>query len=268
MITAGVDIGSLSANAVILKDNDILSYSNIRVGPDSAEASRQAMDEALEGTGLSPSDLEYIVATGYGRVICPSANKNITEISCHSMGAHWLFPTVRTVLDMGGQDCKAIRCNSTGKVTNFLMNEKCAAGTGRSIEVVASLFGMPLEEVGPLSLQISDGPVPISQICVIFAKSEILGLLRQGAAKNDILAGYCAALTQRIVGLLERTGIEKEVVISGGIAKNIGIVSRIEESLGLKALIPFEPQIVGALGAALFAASALEKQKGPPADSW
>lgn len=261
MITAGVDVGSMSANALILRDDEIVSYSVIPTGADSPATARKALDDALDGTGLRLEDIEYIVSTGYGRVVVPFANKNVTEISCHARGAHWFFPEVRTILDMGGQDCKAIRCDENGKVTNFAMNDKCAAGAGRSMEVVSRLLNVPLEEIGPLSLDIQEAPAPISSTCTVFAKSEMLALLRRGRHKNDILAGACQALVARVAALLARVGLAPELAVTGGIAKNIGVVTRLEERLGVKARICFEPQIVGALGAALFAQDALRRQQ-------
>jgi benzoyl-CoA reductase subunit A len=253
MITAGVDIGSLTGEALILEDNNILAWSLISTGADSAETANRATDVALKKASLSLNDIDYIVSTGYGRVVVPFAHKNITEISCHAKGAHWFSPQVRTILDMGGQDCKAIRCDATGKVTDFVMNDKCAAGAGRSMEVMAELLEIPLEDLGRRSLELVKGEVAISSTCVVFARSEVLGYLRQGIHKNDILAGVCEALASRVYTLLKRVGVEKEFVISGGIAKNIGVVKRLEEKIGLKASLAFEPQIVGALGAALFA---------------
>ena len=253
MITCGIDVGSLSAEAVILMDSEIEAYSLIRTGPDSAQTARQALDEALQKTDIPRPEIDYTVATGYGRVIVPFADRNITEISCHAKGAHYFLPSVHTILDMGGQDCKAIRCDQTGKVKNFLMNDKCAAGTGRALEVMASLLQIPLEEIGPLSLKFGGAPAKISNTCVVFAKSEVLSLMREGVPPNEILAGLCDGIADRVSALIRRVGIEADFVISGGISKNSGIVKRLEERLQIKAFISDEPQIVGAVGAALFA---------------
>ena len=261
MITAGVDIGSLTGKALILEDDNILAWSLIRTNPDSNVTVQRAMDAALEKAGLSLDDMDYVVSTGYGRLVVPFAQRNVTEISCHAKGAHWFFPEVRTILDMGGQDCKAIRCDDTGKVTNFAMNDKCAAGAGRSMEVMADLLQVPLDDLGELSLQIVDAMVPISNTCVVFAKSEALSHLRRGKHRSDILAGVCDALATRVHSLMQRVGIESEFVISGGIAKNIGIVKRLTDKTGLTPRISFEPQIVGALGAALFARESLQREQ-------
>jgi len=259
MITAGVDIGSRTAKALIFKDNKILSYGIIPTGADSIKTAQNVMNMALKNTALSLRDIGYLVSTGYGRVLVPFANKNITEISCHAKGAHWFFPTVRTVLDLGGQDCKAIRCDEKGHITNFVMNDKCAAGTGRFMEVMAKTLELPLDDIGKLSLQTVKEPCSISSVCAVFAKSEVLALLRHGEDKNDILAGLCEAFASRVFNLLSMIEIEREFVISGGIAKNIGLVRRLEERAGLSANIPSEPQIVGALGAAVFAKELLER---------
>jgi len=261
MKTAGVDIGSLTGKALILEDHNIMSWSLIPTNPDPNVTVKKAIDIALEKAHLSISDMDYVVSTGYGRLTVPFAQRNITEISCHAKGAHWFFPEVRTILDMGGQDCKAIRCDDTGKVTNFAMNDKCAAGAGRSMEVMADLLQLPLDNLGQLSLEIVEAEVPISNTCVVFAKSEALSHLRRGKNKSDILAGVCEALATRVYSLMKRVGIESEFVISGGIAKNIGIVKRLTDKTGLTPRISFEPQIVGALGAALFAQEILERER-------
>jgi benzoyl-CoA reductase subunit A len=255
MITAGIDIGSLSTNVVILRDDKIIVSHNILTGPDPCETSTQVMQESLAMTDrdFSEDDIDYIVATGYGRVVVPFSDKTVTEISCHAKGNHFFFPEVRTILDMGGQDCKAITCDEKGKVTNFVMNDKCAAGTGRFLERVASTLGISLPDLGPLSLQTVKGPADISHYCAVFAQQDILLLKRQGVYLTDILAGACEGIVKRIYPLLQQLGIRPDFAISGGVAKNIGIVSRLEKKLGMKANIAFDSQIVGALGAALFA---------------
>jgi len=258
MVTCGIDVGSLSSEAVIFVDMDIAAYSIIRTGPESAQTAVTALEEALKNTDINKKDIELTVATGYGRVIVPFADKNITEIACHAKGAHYFFPSVRTILDMGGQDCKAIRCDEKGKMTSFLMNDKCAAGTGRSMEVMADLLQVRLEEIGPLSLKARGEPVKISNTCVVFAKSEVLSLMRQGVNINDILAGLCDGIAERVKGLIRIVGVEEDFVISGGISKNSGVVKRLEQKLGVMSHISFEPQIVGAVGAALFARDLLQ----------
>lgn len=252
MIVTGIDIGSRSAQAVILKDNEILTYSSIETGPESAKTAGNAMDEALKGTNFTLKDIDYIVATGYGRVIVPFAQENITEIACHARGAHWYFSLGRTILDMGGQDCKVIRGNEKGEVTNFVMNDKCAGGTGRFFELVADVLDVPLQHIGELSLE-SSKKIVFSSVCAVFAKTEAISLFRRGAEKSDILEGLHEAVSRRVVALMQRVGIEEDFIITGGIAKNVGMVKKIEKKTGIRAFIPPEPQIIGALGAALFA---------------
>jgi bzd-type benzoyl-CoA reductase Q subunit len=219
------------------------------------------MDWALEGTGLTLDKVQYTVGTGYGRVNVPFAQRAVTEIACHGRGAHFMYgPTVRTVLDMGGQDCKAIHIDAQGKVTNFLMNDKCAAGTGRGLEVFADLLGVSINDLGELSLRVAEDPPPVSSTCVVFAKSEASALLREGWPKEKVLAAYTAAMAHRVAALLQRIGLEPDFAITGGIAKNIGVVSRVEKELGLRALKPlFDTQIAGAVGAALLAKALAEK---------
>jgi len=261
IISSGIDVGSVSSQAVIMVDGKLFAFSNMRTGSDSPNSAHNAVNWALEGTGLELKDLNYVVGTGYGRVNVPFANRAITEIACHARGANFMYgPAVRTILDMGGQDCKAIRCDEKGKVTNFLMNDKCAAGTGRGMEVFADMLQIPIEEVGEMSYQVESEPAPVSSTCVVFAKSEAAGLLRSGWPKNLVLAAYCSAMAHRVVSLLDRLGMEKEFAITGGIAKNSGVVRRLEGELKITALkTEYDTQIAGALGAALFAKALFEK---------
>ncbi|MFX0177694.1 MAG: benzoyl-CoA reductase, bzd-type, subunit Q [Candidatus Hodarchaeota archaeon] len=263
IISAGVDVGSVSTQAVIMVDGEIYCYSSMRTGSNSPDSANNAMDWALEGTGLTLDKIQYVVGTGYGRVNVPFAKRAITEIACHARGANFIYgPEIRTVLDMGGQDCKAIRCDQRGKVTAFLMNDKCAAGTGRGMEVFADLLQVHINDVGKMSLQVDEEPEPVSSTCVVFAKSEAVGLLRKGWAKEKVLAAYCSAMAHRVVTLLLRLGIEEKFAITGGIAKNIGVVKRLEDELNLKAPEPsIDPQLAGAIGAALFSKALIEKDR-------
>jgi bzd-type benzoyl-CoA reductase Q subunit len=264
LITAGVDVGSVSSQAVIVVDNALYAFSNMRTGSDSPESARKAMDWALSETGMTMKEIGFVVGTGYGRVNVPFSDKPITEIACHARGANFMYgPSVRTVLDMGGQDCKVIRCDDRGKVTAFAMNDKCAAGTGRGMEVFADLLAVPIEEVGELSFQVEEEPPPVSSTCVVFAKSEATGLLRQGWPKSKVLAAYCSAMAHRVVTLLEQVGIEKEFAITGGIGKNAGVVRRLSKEIGITPMTPtYDTQIAGALGGALFAQNLLKKKLG------
>lgn len=259
MIVAGVDIGSSTAKAVLIKDGELLATGIVPTGPESGETAVQVMQAALKDINLQITDMDYVVSTGYGRINVPFAGKNITEISCHARGTVKLFPGVHTILDMGGQDCKIIRCDNQGNVTDFAMNDKCAAGTGRYLERIAVALSIKLEDIGRLSLATVEGPAQISNYCTVFAQRDVVSLLRQGKHINDILAGVCEALAERILMLIKRVGMVEEFSISGGVAKNIGIVKRLEGKLGVNANIAEEPLIIGALGAALFAQDLAKK---------
>jgi bzd-type benzoyl-CoA reductase Q subunit len=270
VITAGVDVGSVGSKAAILIDGEIYSWGITRTGSNSPESARKVLDWAMKGTDLRLDDLKYVVGTGYGRVNVPMANKAITEIACHAKGANYIWgPKVRTVLDVGGQDIKAIHCDETGRVTSFLMNDKCAAGTGRGMEIFADLLQVPIEQIGELSLTVEEEPPPVSCTCVAFAKTEAVGLLRKGWSKEMVLAAYTRAMAIRMSNLVNRIGLEKEFVITGGQSKNSGIVKRIENVLNVKTLPSpdwktgeLDPMIAGAIGAALFAkALYLKNQK-------
>ncbi len=262
IISAGVDVGSVSTQSVVMVDGKLYCYANMRTGSDSPDSANRSINWALEDTGLNIDKIEYAVGTGYGRVNVPFAKRAITEIACHARGANFMYgPSIRTVLDMGGQDCKAIRCDHRGKVTAFLMNDKCAAGTGRGMEVFADLLQVHINDVGKMSL-VDHEPEPVSSTCVVFAKSEAVGLLRKGWSKERVLAAYCGAMAHRVVTLLERLGVENDFAITGGIAKNIGVVSRIEKELEVTAPEPqVDPQLAGAIGGALFGKALVEKAR-------
>ncbi len=253
VLTAGVDVGSVSSQAVVMADGELYTWASMRTGGSSPHSARRIMARSLEGTGLQEQDLHFIVGTGYGRVNVPFAHKAITEIHCHARGANFMFgDRVRTILDMGGQDCKVIRCDEAGRVQAFQMNDKCAAGTGRGMEVFADLLQVPIHEVGAMSLDVEPEPEPVSSTCVVFAKSEAAALLRAGWDKERVLAAYCGAMAHRVLALLERVGVEPQLAITGGIAKNPGVVRRIERALGYAAVTSdVDSQIAGALGAAL-----------------
>ncbi|MDG6223164.1 MAG: benzoyl-CoA reductase, bzd-type, subunit Q [Candidatus Bathyarchaeota archaeon] len=267
IITAGVDVGSVGSKAVIMLDGEIYAWSVMRTGSNSSDSAKKALGWAMEDTGLTLEDFHYIVGTGYGRVNVPMANRAITEIACHAKGANYIWgPTVRTVLDVGGQDVKAIKIDENGKVVSFLMNDKCAAGTGRGMEVIADLLKIPIEDVGKESLSVNEEPEPVSSTCVVFAKTEAVGLLRKGWTKEKVIAAYVRAMAIRMSDLIEKVGCEKDFVITGGQSKNIGIVKRVENILGVKRLpVPnlketgLDPVSAGAIGAALFAKALYEK---------
>ncbi len=263
LLTAGVDIGSVSAQAVVCVDGAPYAWASMRNGPRSRESAREVMALALEGTGLALEDFHFVVGTGYGRANVPFAHKRISEIHCHARGGSFIYgDRVRTLLDVGGQDYKVIRCDARGKVKSFLLSDKCAAGTGRGVEIFAELLQLPLSAVGPVSLAVDEEPPPVSSACVVFAKSEAVRLLRSGWDEAQVLAAYLGATCDRLVALLEQVGVVPEFGITGGIAKNSGVVARLERKLGLEALSSdWDPQLAGALGGALCAAELEQKKR-------
>ena len=263
-ITLGIDVGSVSTQAVVAADGEVYAYSNMRTGSDSPNSARNGLNFALEKTDMPEDRIDYCIGTGYGRVNVPFADRSITEIACHARGANFIYgPEVRTVLDVGGQDIKAIRCDDKGKVNNFLMNDKCAAGTGRGMEVFADLLGVPITDVGDRSFRVDSEPAAVSSTCVVYAKSEATGLLRKGWTTEQVLAAYCRAMADRIYSLVERIGVEPEFAITGGMAKNRGVIDRLMPMIGLKpAKTKWDTQIAGAVGAALFGHALCLKGKG------
>ena len=308
VVTAGIDVGSTTSQAVIITNGDIIAYSTLWNGADDSDSARQALDAALDVTGIKRNDINYIVGTGCGATNIPMAERSVSEIACHTRGAsHAIGPSLRTVLAMGGRDCVVIHCKETGSVASFLANacppaycrenlcNACGAAQGRGIEAVADVLAIPIEEVGAMSLGVDEevleerlsvpfdkrenihdemleeigeeilaqgGASPLSGalgvVCAVLAKSQASGLLRNGWSKAEILAAYCAALAHQAALLVKRIGVQEEFVITGGVARNIGVVKRLEKELGIKAVVtPPDPQIAAALGAALYAADFL-----------
>lgn len=253
---AGIDVGSLSSDAAIIgQDGDLKGWSVTETGAHSTNAAEAALDAALDMAGLTRNDLSFVVATGYGRAAVPVAGKKITEISCHALGAHALFPDVGTVIDIGGQDSKVIRLGEGGKVADFVMNDKCAAGTGRFLEVMAAKLGVGLDDLGRLSLA-AGGEVSISSVCTVFAESEVVSLVAKNHPIDQVIKGLHRSVVNRVAAMTGNVGIKPRVIMSGGVAKNAGVVALMSERLGVDISVPPEPQIVGALGAALMAARA------------
>jgi len=245
---AGVDIGSTMTKVVIMNQRVIASVIG-PTGPEHRKLANRVMEEALARAKLSFADITYVVATGYGRINVPFADKQITEISCHARGVSYLLPEVRTVIDIGGQDCKAIKLKD-GQAVDFVMNDKCAAGTGRFLEVTAEGLGVKLEDMGRLSLE-AKNIVEIGSTCTVFAAQEVVAQLSAGVPLPDIIAGLHEAIATRIYGMVRRLKIEREVALTGGGAKNIGLVRALEAKLGYPVLVPPEPLLTGAIGAAL-----------------
>ena len=249
---AGIDIGSTMSKAVIVDDLGVMrSYVVGQTGAEHRLRANKVMEDALERAGITLDKVAYIISTGYGRVNVPFADKQVTELTCHARGVASLFPAVRTAIDIGGQDAKVLRIKD-GRLFDFLTNDKCAAGTGRFLEVAAETLGLDLNEMGRISLQ-TDTPVRINSLCTIFAQQEIISRLSEGQPLPDILAGVYIAIATRVVKLARQLKVEPPVVFTGGVAKNAGMVKAIETVLGMPVLVPEEPLITGALGAAILA---------------
>ena len=253
MYVMGIDSGSTSTNAVIMNaDKKIIASTVVRTGAKSADSAARALEEVLKAAGLIKDDLFYIVSTGYGRVSIDFADENVTEISCHGRGAHYFNPAIRAILDIGGQDSKAIHLNQAGEVTDFVMNDKCAAGTGRFLEMIARTLEIDVSELGPAALT-STEEIEITSMCSVFAESEVISLIANNKEKPDIAWGVCKAIANKAYSLLKRVGMEEEFMMTGGVAKNPGVVKAVEERIGSKLYICQEPEIVGAAGACLYA---------------
>ena len=255
MLVAGIDIGAGTAKVVVLRDKEVVAYSVMPITGDIIGVIGKIASKTLEKVGVSQAALDYVVATGYGRSLVPFANKTMTEILCHASGVSFLVPQVKSIIDIGAQDSKIIRVNEKGRVTNFAMNDKCAAGTGRFLEVMAQVLGVGLEDMGSLSLS-SKNPSSISSTCTVFAETEVVSLRAEGKPIEDLLAGIHMAIAKRVVTMSSSVKFDKETVFTGGVAKNIGVKKALEETTGVHIMIPPEPQITGALGAALEAAAA------------
>ena len=253
MLTLGIDIGSLSTNAVLINEKkEIIAYEIIATGASSKKACDKIFKYILDVTKLEAKDLDYIIATGYGRVKVPFANEVVTEITCHAKGANYFFPDARTVIDIGGQDSKAIKLDAKGNVVDFSMNDKCAAGTGRFLEVMARTLEIELDDMGELSLNGKDN-VSISSLCTVFAESEVVSLIGADHKIPDICRALHISIAKRVSAQAKRIGLEETVVMTGGVAKNIGVVRELEKKLLCTIKMPEEPQIIGALGAAIIA---------------
>ena len=253
MAVLGVDVGSLSAKAVIVEHGKVVVSAIIGVKPTPVQSAREVTEAVLESANLRMVDIDYCVSTGYGRAIIPFANKSISEISCHGKGAHWSESSVRGIIDIGGQDCKAITVDESGDLVDFTMNDKCAAGTGRFLEIVARTLGVDITELGELGCE-GEEPIPISNRCSVFAEYEILLLLAEGRDVGAIGAGANEAMAKRAFALTRKIKCNSAVTVTGGVAKNRGVKRNLERLLQSEVIdLPHDPQIMGALGAALFA---------------
>ncbi len=254
MIVAGCDVGSLTAKAVIMDDDNIISHAVMLAKIKPAESAKDVMEMALKKAGMSANEIQFAVGTGYGKDHVPFVQRVESEISCHARGARWSLPSVRTVIDIGGQDAKAIQLDETGKVVRYIYNDKCASGTGRFLEVMADAMEVNLEDMGSVGKQAKE-KIHISNQCVIFAETEVVSLINEGKEVSDIVNALHRAMAGRVVSLARSIGVESDVVMTGGVAKNSGVFDALAESLNLpvKTLNGIDPQINGAVGAALFA---------------
>ena len=246
----GIDIGSATSKGVITKNGELLAYHLLPSGINYRETAQKLRDELLAKVRLSPGDIAYTVATGQGSANVTFSNQQVTDIRCCARGINSIFPSVRTVIDVQAQSSQIIRLNENGQVTNFVVSEKCAAGSGRFLEVIANVLQIDLKDIGPLSVK-SENPITFTTSCAVFGESEAISRVAEGIAKEDILAGVHQALANKISALTNRVGLEKDCTISGGGGLDVGLIKCVEEKLGIRLLVPPQPQIVTALGAAI-----------------
>ncbi|MBC8406264.1 MAG: 2-hydroxyglutaryl-CoA dehydratase [Planctomycetes bacterium] len=260
---AGVDVGSTQTKAVVInEDREIVARALIDTGANVVRAAENAFKTAIEGQNILEEEVEWVIGTGYGRYRVTFGNDQVTEISCHGRGASHIFPGTRTVVDMGGQDTKAIRVAESGEIDDFCMNDKCAAGTGRFLGAAASALEIPLPELGGTALTSEKG-VRISTTCTVFAESEVLAWLGKGKRVQDILWGVHESIAKRTMGLLRRVGINDEITFTGGVSKNVAMIKALEDAIGHKLNVSDECHYMGALGAALFAMDHIMSSRNP-----
>ena len=252
MITVGVDVGSITAKAAVIIDDGIAATKVILTGYNAKNAGEQVFEGVLANAGIESSQVDCIIATGYGRNSVTFADKAITEITCHAAGAHYLNPDIRSIIDIGGQDSKAIVINENGKVIDFAMNDKCAAGTGRFLEVMARALEVNLDEFGNMSLK-ADNAASISSLCTVFAESEVISLISKGENRQNIIAGIHESIASRVVAMGNRIGLRDPVMMTGGVAKNIGVVRALEKKINTSISVSENAQVTGAIGAGLIA---------------
>lgn len=252
----GIDIGAVSAKAVVLKDNGIIHYAIMDTGSNIELIADKIVKRVLEEAEVNFDDVGGIVATGYGRISVPLADKKVTEITCHARGVHHIIPEARTIIDIGGQDSKGMRVDEAGNVIDFVMNDKCAAGTGRFLEVMAKALELRVDELGSISLK-SKNPCRISSVCTVFAESEVVSLRAEGKAREDIIAGIHKSIASRIGAMMSQIDHKGLLVLTGGVAKNRGVIKALECELKTSVSIPENPQITGAIGAALIASDGI-----------
>jgi predicted CoA-substrate-specific enzyme activase len=252
MYFLGIDIGAVSAKAVILRGSELVAKTTMDTGPHIVEIADAVLKRVLKDARITFVDLQGIVATGYGRISVPFAEKKITEITCHARGVYHLMPEAKTIIDIGGQDSKGIRLDEEGTVQDFVMNDKCAAGTGRFLEVMAKALNVHIDDLGTIS-QAGSNPCTMSSVCTVFAESEVVSLRAEGRKREDIVAGLHKAIAGRISAMISQIGCEDHIVLTGGVAQNNGVLRALEDELQRSVRVPEMPQMTGALGAALIA---------------
>lgn len=249
-LKAGIDIGSNTAKAAIMDHGRLLGTHVVATGYNAEAAGRRVFEELLASLGRAAADVERVIATGYGRKSVTIADKTVTELMCHATGAHFLDPSIRSLIDIGGQDSKAIVMDEKGRMTNFTMNDKCAAGTGRFLEVMARAMEADLDAFGALSLK-AEKPAKISSICTVFAESEVISLISRGETRENIIAGIHEAIASRVAAMATRIGIRTPLMMTGGVSQNVGVVHALEKATGLPIIVSPLAQLAGAIGAAL-----------------
>jgi predicted CoA-substrate-specific enzyme activase len=252
MTTAGIDIGHQSVNVVILEEDRVVDHATLVISGEVGAAARLAFDRSLEQAGMKDSDIDSVFTTGVGREKVTFSNGNRTEMLSHVIGAHRMFPSARTVIDVGAEGSRILRCDAKGNLTNFVLNDKCASGAGVFLETVAGMLGTPLSEIGALSLH-SSKKVVFTTTCAVFAESEIVAEIHRGSSREDILWGVNESIASKVIASSKRVGVEADVVLTGGVARNLGVVEALKGQLGLNVLVSEIPEVAGALGAAILA---------------
>jgi predicted CoA-substrate-specific enzyme activase len=253
LVTLGIDIGSITTKAAVMRDGAILGTRVSFTGYNVGKAWRLIVDEILSELGIPFSAVEKLVSTGYGRHSVEAAHKAITEITCHAAGVHFCAPHIRSIIDIGGQDSKSIVLDDNGRVRDFAMNDKCAAGTGRFLEVMARALQVDLEEFGGMSVRAAN-PARISSTCTVFAESEVISLIARGESRENIIAGIHESIATRVSAMANRIGVRPPLMMTGGVAKNSGVVKALEVKLGMQIEVSESAQVMGAMGAAILAA--------------
>lgn len=253
-IVAGCDVGSLAAKVVIMERRRVVASAIVRSGPKPAESAKKAMDEALAQAHLTLNDIACCIGTGYGREKIPFVSESVSEISCHGKGAQFLIPSARSIIDIGGQDCKVIKLDAKGNLVKFITNDKCASGTGRFLDVMAKVMNIPVAELGDLSLSAKD-PITLASMCTVWAQADVIKHINERRPAADICAGINAAMANRVAMLANAMGLENDICMTGGVAKNKGVVHALSRIMGkrIKDVRLVDPQLMGAVGAALFA---------------